>query len=185
MNFRSPHLLCRKSSALLVVDIQQKLIPAIESADLVVAKTQKLINAAKVLGVPFLVSEQYPRGLGNTTEDLDISGAAIVEDKAMFSCRECDSIMGFLADNAIQTVLVCGIEAHVCVAQTAFDLMASGFNVHVAVDAIGSRNRVDREAAVSRMNLHGIATTSAEAAIFEWCETSTAAEFKQISELVK
>ena len=185
MNFRSPHLLSRESSVLLVVDVQQKLIPAIEASDCVVSKSQQLIDAASILGVPVLVSEQYPKGLGHTVEALDISKAAVLEEKSMFSCRECKSIMNFLADKAIQSVLLCGIEAHVCVAQTAFDLLAGGFKVYVAVDAIGSRNSVDRETAISRMNLHGISTLTAEAAIFEWCETSSAAEFKQISQLVK
>jgi len=185
MNFRSPHLLSRESSALLVVDVQEKLLPAIESADRVVAKSKQLIEAATILGVPFLVSEQYPKGLGHTVGDLDVSKANIVEEKSMFSCRECEQIMSFLRSNAIQTVLLCGIEAHVCVAQTAFDLMASGFNVQIAVDAVGSRNSTDRETAIARLNLHGVASTTAEAAIFEWCETSSAAEFKQISQLVK
>ena len=103
----------------------------------------------------------------------------------MFSCRECEKIMSFLKSKGIQSVLLCGIEAHVCVAQTAFDLMASGFKVHLAVDAIGSRNRVDRETAIARMNLYAVPTTSPAAEIFEWCETSSAAEFKQISQLVK
>lgn len=185
MNFRSPHLLCRESSALLVVDVQQKLIPAIEDSDRVVAKSQQLIDAASILGVPMLVSEQYPKGLGHTVENLDVSKAEVVEEKSMFSCRECESIMGFLEGKTIQSVLLCGIEAHVCVAQTAFDLLACGFKVFIAVDAIGSRNSLDRETAVSRMNLHGITMTTAEAAIFEWCETSSVAEFKQISQLVK
>ena len=93
--------------------------------------------------------------------------------------------MGWLEDNGIQTVLLCGIETHVCVAQTAFDLLASGFEVHVAVDATSSRMEVDRDTAIGRMNHHGIVTTTVESAIFEWCETSSASEFKQISNLIK
>ncbi len=185
MNFRSPHLLDRNSSALLVVDVQQKLIPTIDSAEQVVAKSKQLMDAARILGVPLLVSEQYPKGLGATVESLDVSQASVVAEKTMFSCRECDSIMDFLINESIRTVLLCGIEAHVCVTQTAFDLLASGFDVHVAVDAIGSRNSMDRETAVSRMSMHGIVTTTTEAAIFEWCESASASEFKQISQLVK
>ena len=92
--------------------------------------------------------------------------------------------MGLLEEKGIKSVLLCGVEAHVCIAQTAFDLLAIGLQVHVAVDAIGSRCAADHQTAVSRMGLHGIVATSTEAAIFEWCETSTAAEFKQISALV-
>lgn len=185
MNFRSPHLLDRNSSALLVVDIQEKLIPAIESSDRVVAKSKQLMDAAAILGVPVLVSEQYPKGLGATVEALDVSQAAVVAEKTMFSCRECKSILEFLESKSIETLLICGIEAHVCVAQSAFDFLASGFNVHVAVDAIGSRNAIDRDTAISRMSLHGIVTSTSEAAIFEWCESASASEFKQVSQLVK
>jgi nicotinamidase-related amidase len=185
MNFRSPHLLDRNSSALLVVDVQQKLIPAVDCSDQVVAKSKQLMDAAAILNVPVLVSEQYPKGLGHTVEDLDVSHANVVASKTMFSCRECQPILDFLEKQSIQTLLLCGIEAHVCVAQTAFDLMASGFKVHIAVDAIGSRNPSDRETAISRMNMHGITMTTAEAAIFEWCESASASEFKEISQLVK
>lgn len=185
MNFRSPHLLNRESSALLVVDIQQKLIPAIESADQVVNKSSQLIQAANILELPFLVSEQYPSGLGHTVSELDVSNAKIIEEKSMFSCRGCPSFMSYLEDNGFQSVLICGIETHVCVAQTAFDLIASGFQVHVAVDATGSRSQTDRDVAIRRMSLHGIVTTTVESAIFEWCETSSAGEFKLISNLIK
>jgi len=185
MNFRSPHLLSRDSSALLVIDIQQKLVPAIESSDRVIAKSNQLIQAANILGVPVLVSEQYPKGLGNTVSDLDTSSAKLVEEKSMFSCRGCPGILKWIEEQSVHTVLLCGIEAHVCVAQTAFDLMAAGLGVQLAVDAVGSRSSIDRETAISRMSLHGVSTTTAEAAIFEWCETSSASEFKQISNLVK
>ena len=185
MNFRSPHLLDRNTSALLVVDIQEKLIPSIECSDQVIANANKLIEAASILRVPILVSEQYPRGLGHTAKGLNISAADIVEEKAMFSCRECAKIVGFLQSKDIQTVLICGIEAHVCVAQTAFDFQAMGFGVHIPVDAVGSRGGSDKDTAISRMTMHGIVTTTTEASIFEWCETSAADEFKQISNLIK
>lgn len=185
MNFRSPHLLDRESTALLVIDLQEKLIPTIESADRIISNSNKLLQAASILGIPVLVSEQYPQGLGNTATSVDVSADAIVAEKTMFSCRGCPEIVSFLEEKSIQTVLICGIEAHVCVAQTAFDLVAMGLQVHVAVDSIGSRSKVDCDTAISRMNLHGIVTTTAEAAIFEWCETSSAAEFKQISGLIK
>lgn len=185
MMFRSPHLLDRSSSALLVVDIQEKLVPAIEWSDRMLSNSNKLVEAASLLGIPVLISEQYPKGLGHTVETIDTAKAAIFEEKAMFSCRGCPEILKYLEENGIQTVLICGIEAHVCVAQTAFDFLAIGLGVQVAVDSIGSRSPEDRETAISRMNLHGITTTTSEAAIFEWCETSSADEFKQISALIK
>jgi len=185
MNFRSPHLLARDSTALLVVDLQEKLVPTIESADQILANSNKLLQAASILEVPVLVSEQYPSGLGKTVDSLDVSQAAVVAEKTMFSCRGCPEIIDFLEQKAIRTVLICGIEAHVCVAQTAFDLVAMGLQVHIAIDSVGSRSKIDCDTAISRMNLHGIVTTTAEAAIFEWCETSSADRFKQISSLIK
>lgn len=183
--FRSPHLLDRSGSALLVVDVQEKLLPAIDGGDNVVARSKLLVDGANVLGVPVLISEQYPKGLGKTVEAFAGTTANLVDEKKMFSCRECDSIFEFLEQQNVETVLICGIEAHVCVAQTAFDLLASGYNVHIAVDAVGSRRASDRETALTRLQMHGVALTSAEAAIFEWCESADAAEFRQISALVK
>lgn len=185
MKFRSPHLLNRNRSALLVVDIQEKLLPTIEGNERLVSRANLMLDAAKLLSVPVYVSEQYPNGLGATVGDLHIEHAAIVESKKMFSCRECDLILESLQSKSIDTVLICGIEAHVCVLQTAFDLLALGMRVQVAVDAIGSRNLLDLQTAIRRMESHGIVATTAESAVFEWCETASAMEFRQISELVK
>ncbi len=183
--FRSPHLLDRARSALLLVDIQEKLFPAIEGGPDVAARAKLLVDAANVLGVPVLISEQYPGGLGKTIDVFAGTSASVVAEKKMFSCRECETLFQFLEQQQIGTVLLCGIEAHVCVAQTAFDLLASGYSVHVAADAVGSRRASDREVALTRMQMHGIAVTTAEAAVFEWCESADASEFKQISALVR
>lgn len=185
MKFRSPHLLNRSSSALLVVDVQEKLLPAIDAGDRVVDRSNLLLDAAEILNIPVFVSEQYPQGLGKTVADLRIAHAKVVESKTMFSCRECSSILDALQFGAIDTVLLCGIEAHVCVLQTAFDLMALGLKVHVATDAIGSRSVHDWQTAIRRMEMHGIVGTTAESAVFEWCESAAAAEFKAISRLVR
>lgn len=185
MKFRSPHLLSRDRSALLVVDIQEKLLPSIADGDRLVARANLLLDTAKLLSVPAYISEQYPKGLGATVNKLRIGSAVRVESKTMFSCRECESILEAIDSKSIDSVLICGIEAHVCVLQTAFDLLALGLRVHVAVDAIGSRNSVDLQAAIRRMELHGIVGSTAESAVFEWCETASAEEFRQVSELVK
>ena len=186
MNFRSPHLLDRENTALLVVDVQKKLMPVIENCSDVVVQTQKLVRAASILGVPIIASEQYPAGLGPTIDELDIgNNAALVAEKRMFSCRECNSLGEFIANNGIQSILICGVEAHVCVAQTAFDYLASGLNIHIAIDAVGSRHAFDRETALQRMSLHGISLTTTESAIFELTETAESSEFKDISKLLK
>ena len=104
MTFRSPHLLDRESSALLVVDIQEKLVPVIEKGQQVVANATKLIEAASILGVPVLISEQYTKGLGPTVSQINTAKAAIVEEKSMFSCRGCPQILAKLEEQGLSLI---------------------------------------------------------------------------------
>lgn len=199
LKFRSPLLMNRADSALLVIDVQTKLVSAIAGHDRVVDGIGRLIEGANLLGIPIRVTEQYPHGLGSTVESLTSrleAGTAtsemstpptvrVVHEKRMFSCRECGSLFDELAAAGVRNLLLCGIETHVCVAQTALDCTAAGFNVYLAVDAVGSRFAVDHETALRRLEASGVIPTSAEAALFEWCETSSADEFKLISQLVQ
>lgn len=181
---RSPELMSRGDTALLVVDMQAKLLGLIPGQASVVWNTRRLIDGARLLGLPVAGSEQYPQGLGPTAAPL----AQILGDvpaKTTFSCRECSSLLATFRERSVGKVLLAGIEAHVCVQQTALDLVAEGFRVYVAVDAIGSRNQLDASVALRRMENAGITVTTTEAALFEWCETASAAEFKQISALVR
>ncbi len=108
-----------------------------------------------------------------------------VPSKLAFSCGGCPEIFAGLRSRGIHNVLVAGIEAHVCIQQTVLDLLADGWRVFVAVDAVGSRFDVDYRTALRRMDSAGATLTTTEAAIFEWCETAAAAEFKQISRLAR
>ena len=129
-------------------------------------------------------TEQYPQGLGPTAESL----AALlgpIPNKVMFSCRQCGGIFTRWREQGIFKILVAGIEAHVCVQQTVLDLLAAGFQVYVACDAVESRFAHDRDTALRRMDSHGAVLTTTEAALFEWCETAAAPEFKRISALVR
>lgn len=186
---RSPELLSRETSRLLIVDVQQKLIPHIPVAESLIANCRKLIRGAQTLGVPCTVTEQYPGGLGTTVDDLtelfaDDSDAAALE-KLRFSCGEVLDWAAAPGEDDRYQVVVAGIESHVCVQQTVLDLLSSGFRVFVAADAVASRNKFDWKTALGRMADSGATVTTAESILFEWCEVADTEEFKQISRIVK
>jgi nicotinamidase-related amidase len=181
---RSPELMNREDSALLVVDAQVKLLEIIPGRERIIWNIRRLLDAAKILGVPIAATEQYPDRLSPTVPELkERIGSA--PDKLCFSACVCGEIFEQWKNDNRYKVLVCGIETHVCILQTALDLTAAGFEVYVAVDATGARYDVDRETALRRMEAAGVILSTAETAMFEWCETAEAAEFKQISALAK
>jgi nicotinamidase-related amidase len=182
---RSPELLSRNDSRLLVVDMQAKLLPFIPVAQTTIRNCRRLIEGARILGVPFDATEQYPKGLGPTTPEL-AGFFEKVPDKQRFSCTEAlDWASNRTAADDRFKIVVAGIEAHVCVLQTVLDLIAHGFRVFVPADAVASRAKLDWKVALERMSSSGATITTTESALFEWCETSGAKEFKQISALVK
>src|SRR5687768_5084952 len=181
---RSPELMNRDDSALLVVDVQSKLLPFIAGRERLVWNIRRLIDGAKILGVPVAATEQYPQGLGGTAPDLAQRLSAI-PGKLAFSCGECGEIFSGWRDKGIWKILVCGIETHVCVGQTVHDLLGEGFRVYVAADAVGARGAIDHEISLRRMDSAGATLTTTEAALFEWCGRAGTPEFKQISQLVK
>ncbi len=180
---RNVDLMSRDDSRLLIVDMQEKLLPFIATAQTVIANCIALVQAARLLGPPVFATEQYPKGLGGTTPAL----AALLDDcpeKTRFSCAE---VLGWEESSLCthRQVVVAGIEAHVCVLQTTFDLLAAGFQVFIPADAVGSRSELDWRIALDRMAGGGAVITTTESVLFEWCETSDTPEFKQISQLVK
>jgi nicotinamidase-related amidase len=181
---RSPELMSRHDTALLVIDVQTKLLHAMSPPPTLVWNIGRLIDGARILGVSVEATEQYPQGLGMTTRVL-AQRLGEIPAKLMFSCRECGPLFERWRDQGIYKILAVGIEAHVCVQQTVLDLLAAGFQVYVAVDAVGSRYAVDRETALRRMEMSGATLTTTEAALFEWCEVAGTPEFKRISALVR
>ncbi len=181
---RSPELMSRDDTALLVIDVQTRLIALIPDHPRIVWNIRRLVDGAKILGLSILGTEQYPQGLGGTVAELAAAIPAI-SAKTSFSSCGCDDFCGQLATANRPKVLLAGIEAHVCVQQTALDLMANGYRVYVAVDASGSRHAIDYETALRRLELAGVSLTTTEAALFEWCGVSGTAEFKEISQLVR
>lgn len=181
---RSPELMSRHDTALLIVDVQDKLLRAIPDAERLVWNIGRLVEAAAALGVETLATEQYPKGLGHTVSSL-ASRLGGIPEKLAFSAVGCDALRSRLETLDRPNLLVCGIETHVCVQQTALDLLHAGFRVFVAMDAVASRAPFDRDIALQRMVASGVTPTTVESAMFEWCETAAAPEFKLISQLVK
>lgn len=191
--FRSPDLLSRSRSRLLVVDVQEKLVPAIHQGDDVVRRSRFLLDAADQLGVPVVVSEQYPQGLGPTVAELGQHPAVgSTFDKMCFSAAEgfcgqtgIDPGMAPDAHDGRDQVVLVGIECHVCVLQTGHDLLARGYRVYVADDAVGSGTERDQAIGVRRLQDAGATICSVESAAFEWCETADAPQFKAMSKLIR
>ncbi len=179
----SPLLLDRHRSTLVVVDVQEAFATAVEGFDTLVSRAAILVQAARVLDVPVVVTEQYPRGLGSTVEPLleHLDGVPRLP-KTVFSAARAD---GFELAPARDQVVVCGIEAHVCVNQTVCDLTAAGRQVHVVADAVASRAAADRVVALEKMRRTGALQTSVEMAAFEWLQAAGGPEFKAIQGLVK
>jgi nicotinamidase-related amidase len=181
---RSPELMSIGDSALLVVDVQEKLVPAIADHERVVFNTRRLIDGAKILGIPVVATEQYPKGLGPTVPEL-AERLGPIPDKLTFSCSGCPEVFKKLQDEGIHKILVVGIETHVCVQQTVLDLLGDGWRVYLAIDAVGSRHPLDRDTALRRMDSSGAVLTTTEAALFEWCQVAGTPQFKEISRLVR
>lgn len=181
---RSIDLLSHQECQLVVVDMQEKLVPVIPKADQLIYRIQQLIQAANLYQIPLSCTEQYPKGLGVTIPDL-ATLLPTAKEKLRFSAAECLNWGG--AANAVDSrtkIVVTGIEAHICVQQTALDLLAAGYRVIIPVDAVGSRNELDWKIALKRMENSGACITTTESILFEWCEVAGTDEFKQISRLV-
>jgi nicotinamidase-related amidase len=181
---RSPELMNPNETGLLVVDVQQKLLEVIPRRDEVVWNVRRLLDAAATLGVATAATEQYPDKLSATVPELK-ERLGKIPDKLSFSACACSSIFDGWRADGLYRVLVTGVETHVCVMQTALDLVADGWRVYVAVDAVAARRDVDHETALRRMETAGVVLTSTEAAMFEWCRVAGTPEFKKISALAK
>jgi nicotinamidase-related amidase len=181
---RSPELMNRDDTALLVVDMQEKFLAVIPESARIVWNCRRLLDAAAALGLPVAATEQYPEKMMPTVPELK-KRIGTAPDKKAFSACVCGEIFERWRADGRFRVLVCGIETHVCVMQTTLDLTAAGFEAYLAVDACGSRNVVDYTTALRRMESAGVILTTTEAAMFEWCNTADVPEFKRISALAK
>jgi nicotinamidase-related amidase len=182
---RSPELMTPADTGLLVVDVQERLLPAIGGSARIVWNCRRLLDGAKILGVGAWITEQNPDKLGRTAAALLADHASPVPSKMAFSAGACGEIFAAWRRQGVERVLVCGIETHVCVSQTVYDLLAAGYQTFVAADAVGARAALDHDIALRRMESAGAVLTTTEAALFEWCARAGTPEFRQISALVK
>ncbi len=180
-------LLDPKKSALLVVDIQQKFVPIVHEAERIIAKTKALIEAAAILNIPIVVSEQYPKGLGRTVDELSepLPGGTIVCEKTSFGCLGDDHLAKKIRALKRKQIVVCGVETHVCVSQTVHQLLDAGYEVHLIEDALASRDPRNIEIGVRKMEQTGAIPSCVEMAIFEWMGHSKHADFKALQALIK
>jgi nicotinamidase-related amidase len=171
-------------TGLLVIDVQEKLVPKILEPARLVGNIAFLLDAARLLNMPVQCTEQYPRGLGATVPEL---AAKLPErsDKVAFSSCTVPAVVQTFHREARPKVVLCGIETHVCVLHTALDLLALDFRVYVAADAVGSRYRVDHDVALWRMERAGAIMTTSEMCVFEWIGGAGHPQFKDISRLIQ
>ncbi len=202
---RSPEIMRPDDTGLLVVDVQERLLSAQPAPERLVWNVKRLVEGAQALGIRTAATEQCPEKLGPTATPIaQALGFALQEvpkpapggknitlpdsqayRKEAFSCGECGDLFTTWRKLGISSILVCGMETHVCVQQTVLDLLAEGYQVQVAVDAISARYAINHKTGLRRLELSGGLLTTVEAALFEWCGRAGTIEFKKISALAK
>ena len=183
---RSPERLDAARCGLLVIDLQEKLVPAIRSADNVVRQTRKLIAAAKLVEVPYAATVQYPQGLGPLVPELaEHFVDPPAEEKRDFSAAVCRGALDVWSEDGRDQIVIAGVETHVCVLQTVLDLIAEGQRPFVVGEAVASRHGRDHETAIDRMRDAGAVVITVESVLFEWLGTAAHPQFKAISGMIK
>jgi nicotinamidase-related amidase len=174
----------KTKTAFVLIDIQEKFLPIIHTIDAIIDNTNILTTAAKTLNIPLLVTEQYPKGLGKTTERINIFDAKAIE-KMSFSCFGADEFVKQIKALNVTDLVLFGIETHVCVLKTALDALKDNYTVHLVVDAIGSRKNQNKNIGIKRMKQSGAFATSTESILFQLIDGAGTDEFKMISKLIK
>lgn len=183
---RHPKILQKQKTALLVIDIQERILSVIHEVENVIQNTLKLINGFNIMNLPIYYTEQYPKGLGITEARIkEALGSNEAIQKLTFSCYGAVNLFDEMKEKNIEQVVVCGIESHVCVQQTVLDLLANGFQVNVAYDSVSSRRKSDYEISIARMRSNGAEILGTESVLFELLNACGTEEFKAVSKLVK
>jgi len=182
-----PKILDITKTALVVIDLQEAFRSAISDFPQVASRASMAVRGFRILNVPIIVTEQYPKGLGKTAEEILFSLPDDFEfvQKTTFSSCGAGSFFEKLNDYGTKQVVLCGIETHICVSKTAHDLLANGFEVHLLIDAVASRYTKDREAGLSKMFSSGVVPATVEMSLFELMRDSKHEQFKEIQALVK
>ena len=184
---RHKTLLDQQQCLMMVIDIQEKFVPHINEMNRVVSRSGKLIDAINLLNIPVIVTEQYPTGLGPTCQDIKshLTNKTQIIAKTSFSCCQEEAISSAIKAHHRQQIILCGIETHVCVAQTAMDLIENGYQVTIATDTVSSRDPFETAIALSRLSQTNISLSTTESICMELCVSSNHSAFKEISGLIK
>lgn len=171
----------------LVIDFQERLVPVMDNKEPLIHNTEILLKGLQALNIPMVVTQQYTKGIGMTVPELaEVFGESFeYNDKVSFSCAEDEEIFAKVVDNGKKNIIVCGIEAHICVLQTVIDLIAKGYNVILVEDCVGSRKDSDRLVGIKRAIAEGAIPTTYESILFELTRVAKSDVFKQISKLIK
>lgn len=180
------NMLDKNDSLLLIIDVQERLVSALDKR-VVVTRTETLAKAAKILGIPTIATQQYPKGLGLILESVKQNFAPDIQiiDKTSFSAVKEEGFLDILKSFNKKQIVICGIETHVCVHQTAADLIAEGFDVYVVKDACASRNKYEFKQGIERMQENGAKISCLEIVLFEWLRNAKHPNFKEIQALIK
>lgn len=183
----STGLLDRDESVLVVIDVQERYIPHLYEGARVVEATRRLIEGAKLVGVPILLTEQYPEGLGPTTETVRDALPSRLKPiaKRTMSCASEPAFVQALGATGRTQIVVAGIEAQACVNQTVHELIAADYETHLVIDAVSARFKRDYDVAVERLIRAGAVPTTVEAVLLEWVRTADAPEFQDIRQLIR
>jgi nicotinamidase-related amidase len=181
-----PAILTKENTAMVVVDVQEKLLPFVIGKEEIVKNIQMLIKFAHIMDIPLILTEHYPKGLGVTVPELkEVLEEYVPKEKVIFSCYGCLGFTEKLKELGVKTLMIAGIESHICVQQTALDAMNSGYEVHVIADAVSSRTQGNLDIGLEKMRQFGAVISSTEMAMYEIMERADSKEFKEVLKLVK
>lgn len=179
-------LLRAQDSLLLIIDMQEKLAPAVLAPEATIARAALLLRGAQKLAVPILISEHYAKGIGHTVPELAaLAPDGAVFDKIHFSCAREPGVLERIAGSGRKQIVLAGMETHVCVLQSALSLVEAGYDVFLVTDATSSRQAIDRDAACARLQRAGGTLVTAEMVLFEWLERGDSPRFREVLKLIK
>lgn len=182
-----PNILDPKTAALIVIDVQEAFRTAIPDFEITARRVATATRGFQILGLPIFVTEQYPKGLGNTAVEVKnaLSEKLEIYEKTVFSSCGSEAFLDNLSAHSIKQAVICGLETHICVNQTAHDLLTRGFQVHVLCDCVTSRFEYNRLAGLAKMRRSGVIESSTEMALFELMGDAKHEKFKEIQALIK
>lgn len=177
----------KEDTLAIMIDVQDKLLPVMDNKEELVANTTKLLKGLKVIGIPLIESRQYTKGLGETVSELKefVEEGTPNFEKISFSCYDDKDIKNYIDEQSVKNIILFGIEAHICLQQTAIDCMAAGYQVVVITDCISSRKEEDKNIAIHRYEKEGAILATYESILFELTRQAGTDDFKSISKIIK